>query len=144
MDDDAQGAELFAGRLSEHQALVRALARAAEAAGGACDRQVRQGAVQRRDPPRDVRRTSEGDDREIVSERDGVARCGGPDHSDYPSPPLDCFVAPLLAMTVEGGALAPSAVIASAAKQSRGDTNGLNGIRRALDDELIKTLRTTR
>ncbi len=47
LDHDAQGAGFYARRLSEHQALVRRRARAAAGAGGACDRQIRQGAVRR-------------------------------------------------------------------------------------------------
>ena len=47
LDHDPQGAGLYARRLSEHQALVRRSPRAAAGAGGACDRQVREGAVRR-------------------------------------------------------------------------------------------------
>ena len=47
LDHDPQGAGLYARRLSEHQALVRRSPRPAAGAGGAGDRQIREGAVRR-------------------------------------------------------------------------------------------------
>ena len=57
LDHDPQGAGFYARRLSERQALVRRSARAAAGAGGACDRQVREGAVRRGGAAEYVRRS---------------------------------------------------------------------------------------
>ena len=56
LDHDPQGAGFYARRLSQHQALVRRGARPAAGAGGAGDRQIRQGAVRRGGAQEHVRR----------------------------------------------------------------------------------------
>src|SRR6267378_1884806 len=61
MDHDPQGAGLYARRLSQRQALVCGCPCPASGAGGACDRQIRQGAVRRGGAQEYVRAESEGD-----------------------------------------------------------------------------------
>ena len=60
LDHDAQGARVYAGRLSEHQALVCGRPRPAEGAGGACDRQIREKAVRRGGAKEHVRASRKG------------------------------------------------------------------------------------
>jgi glutathione S-transferase len=60
LDHDPQGAGFYPRRLSQHQALVRRGARPAAGAGGACDRQVRQGTVRRGGAQEYVRPGREG------------------------------------------------------------------------------------
>ena len=58
----------------QHQALVCRSARAAAGAGGACDRQVREGAVRRGGAQEHVRAGREGDGGEMNSRRSVIAR----------------------------------------------------------------------
>ena len=84
LDHDPQGAGLYARRLSERQALVRRGARAAAGAGGACDRQVRQGAVRRGGKEEHVRPEGEGDGGKEVTCRLVIARSASDERIHHP------------------------------------------------------------
>src|ERR1700722_4951140 len=90
MDDDAQGAGLYARRLSERQTLVRRGARAAAGAGGTGDRQVREGTVRRGGAQEHVRAGGEGDGGEELTARPLMVRrrpCAVSNH-EAPTVPL--------------------------------------------------------